>query len=74
MTHFEAPPLSIDRGICYALFAFDVGLAINLDEAERHVTAIKERGRIRHKARAPHYFEYSPAPLQLSQQAAVLGF
>ena len=74
MTTFDAPPLSIDRGICYALFAFDIGLAINLDEAERHVTAIKERGRIRHKARAPHYFEYRPAPLRLTQETRSLDF
>ena len=52
MAHLDTPPLLIEQGICYALFAYDTGLAINLDEAERHVTAIKERGRIRHKARA----------------------
>ena len=40
MAPLDAPPLSIEQGTCYALFAYDIGLAINLDEAERHVTAI----------------------------------
>ena len=74
MAHLDSPPLLIEQGICYALFAYDTGLAINLDEAERHVTAIKERGRIRHKARAPHYFEYRPAPLRLTQETVSLAF
>ena len=49
-------------------------MAINLDEAEWHVTAIKERGRIRHKARAPQYFDYRPAPLRLTQDGQALEF
>ena len=67
-------PLLIEQGTCYALFAYDIGLAINLDEAERHVTAIKERGRIRHKARAPQCFDYRPAPLRLMQDGQALEF
>ena len=74
MAPLDAPPLSIEQGTCYALFAYDIGLAINRDEAERHVTAMKERGRIRHKARAPHYFEYRPAPLRLTQETVALAF
>ncbi|MBX3340459.1 MAG: hypothetical protein KF711_02640 [Nitrospira sp.] len=74
MPSADAPSLVIEQGTCYALFAYDIGLAINLDEAERHVTAIKERGRMRHKARAPHYFEYRPAPLRLIQETASLDF
>jgi len=74
MKPVDAPPLYIEQGTCYALFAYNIGLAINLDEAERHITAIKERGRIRHKARAPHYFEYRPAPLRLMQDTVSLAF
>lgn len=74
MSSLVTPPLSIEEGTCYALFAYDIGLTINLDEAERHVTAIKERGRIRHKARAPHYFDYRPAPLRLTQDSLPLDF
>ncbi|WP_447987206.1 hypothetical protein [Nitrospira sp. Nam74] len=59
--------LSVMKGTCYALFAYDIGLSINLDEAERHITAIKQRSRIRHKRRAPQYFDYRPAPLRVTQ-------
>jgi hypothetical protein len=44
--------LSTMKGMCYVLFAYDIGLSINLDEAERHITAIKQRSRIRHNRRA----------------------
>ena len=62
----DAPP-SVTRGTCYVLFTYDAGLSINLDEAERHITAIKQRSRIRHKCRASQYFDYRPAPLRVTQ-------
>jgi hypothetical protein len=65
----EAPVLSVREGSCFALFAYEVGLAIDLDRAEERITSIKERARIRHKRRAPSYFEYSPAPLRVAQEA-----
>ncbi|OQW34167.1 MAG: hypothetical protein A4E20_11485 [Nitrospira sp. SG-bin2] len=63
MNPVSSPSLTIHQGTCYALFAYDIGLSINLEEAERRITAGTERGRLRHKARAPQYFEYRPAPL-----------
>lgn len=63
----QAPLLTLVEGTCYVLFAYDIGLSINLDEAERHITAIKQRSRIRHKRRAPQYFDYRPAPLRVTQ-------
>ena len=59
--------VTITKGTCSALFAYDIGLSIKLDEAERHISAIKQRSRIRHKRRAPHYFDYRPAPLRVTQ-------
>src|SRR5207249_11933857 len=56
------------EGICYALFAYDAGLAIDLDESERRITAMKQRASIRHKHRAPKYFDYRPAPLRVTQE------
>ena len=64
--------LLITKGTCLALFAYDIGWSINLIEANRHVTAGTERGRLRHKVRAPQYFEYRPAPLRLMQEGATL--
>lgn len=74
MPNLVTPPLRIEQGTCYALLAYDIGLAIHLEEAERHITAITERGRIRHKARAPQYFDYRPAPLRLTQDGRALEF
>ena len=61
----------VNKGTCYALFGYDVGLSIDLEEADRRITANTERGRLRHKARAPQYFAYRPAPLRLMQEGDV---
>src|SRR5215212_1103707 len=65
--------LLIHQGTCYALFAYDIGWAIDLVEAERRITAGTERGRLRHKSRAPQYFEYRPAPLRLMQEGGAFS-
>src|SRR5262249_30019772 len=62
------PAVRVQEGLCYAFFAYEVGLSINLDEAERRITTLKERARIRHKRRAPSYFEYTPPPLRVTQE------
>jgi hypothetical protein len=64
--------LTVNKGTCYAMFAYDIGASITLEEADRRITAGTERGRIRHKARAPQYFEYRPAPLRLMQEGVSL--
>src|SRR5947208_972509 len=64
---------AVQVGVCYALFAYDAGLAINLDESERRITALTQRAAIRHKRRAPRYFEYRPAPLRVTQEREVLA-
>ena len=68
----QAEPV-VQEGVCYALFAYDAGLAINLDESERRITALTQRAAIRHKRRAPRYFEYRPAPLRVTQEREALG-
>ena len=55
--------LRVERGTCYVLFAYDVGLAINLDEAERRSRTATQRGSLRPKRRTPYYFEYQPVPI-----------
>src|SRR5437867_1197119 len=59
---------AVTKGVCYALFAYEVGQSIDLDECERRITALTERATIRHKRRAPKYFEYRPAPLRVTQE------
>lgn len=57
--------VQIEKGTAYAMFAYDIGQSVDLNEAERRITTIKERSRIKHKRRAPAYFDYSPAPLRI---------
>lgn len=72
MAQDASADIIVERGCCYALFAYDVGLSIDLDEADRRITAVKERGSIRHKLRAPQYLDDRPAPLRVTQDAAPL--
>src|ERR1041385_8239115 len=72
MTFANDSPITINKGMCYAMFAYDIGSSINLEQADRYITAETERGRLRHKARAPQYFEYRPAPLRLMQEGGSL--
>ncbi len=70
--HDGEPALHIVRGTCYALFAYDVGMAIDLEAAQQRLTTLAQRATIRHKHRAPQYFEYRPAPLRVVQEANTL--
>ena len=62
------PSLVIAEGTCFPLFAYDVGRAIDLDAAARHVLlGDAARQTIKQKRRAPAYFEYRPAPLRVTR-------
>ncbi len=69
MTDTQPLMLQVDKGTCYALFAYDIGRSVDLNDAERRITSRTERSRIKHKRRAPSYFDYSPAPLRVSSEA-----
>jgi hypothetical protein len=58
--------LSVERGACHSIFVYDIAFAIDLNHAERLITSAI-RDSIRHKRRAPQYFEYTPAPLRITQ-------
>jgi hypothetical protein len=60
--------LSIARGRCHVIFVYDIAFAIDLNEAERRISSAK-RETLKHKRRAPQYFEYSPPPLRIAQGA-----
>ena len=55
----------IKDGVAYVLFAFDVGLSIALDAAEKSVKSMTERTPIKHQRRAPKYFDFQPIPLRV---------
>jgi hypothetical protein len=67
------PDVSIARGTCYLLFAYDVARAIDLDEAERHIVTLKQREVLKSGRRAPKYFEYQPPPLRITQDVAPMA-
>lgn len=67
MSSKNSKELWVENGICFAMFAYDVGLSINLDMADKHFSAIKERSRMKRQRRAPQHFDYHPAPLRLTQ-------
>jgi len=60
--------LSIENGQCIAIFAYDVGFSIHIEKAERRITTIKERERIKRTRPAPDYFDYQPPPLRIIQE------
>jgi hypothetical protein len=61
--------LRIARGACYVLFAYDVGLAIDLDEAQRRSSAATQRTALSPKRPTPYYFQYQPAPVRVTLSA-----
>jgi len=65
------PDLTIARGTCHALFAYEVGYAVDLEAAERRLAAA-QRQTVKQRRRAPPYFEYRPAPLRVAWDAAVI--
>lgn len=68
MTLSPSSQIQIDEGTCFAVFVYDVGAAIKLDEVDQQITATKERGRIKRMRPAPPYFDYYPPPLRLTQE------
>jgi hypothetical protein len=67
----DEPALCV-RGACYAMFAYDIGFAIDLDGAQRLLAAGAggaHREVIKHHRRAPQYFQFRPAPLGVRQEA-----
>lgn len=64
--------LYIKEGMCFVVFAFDVGASIQLEKAEQRITAVKERGRIKRQQPAPQYFDYHPPPLRITHESESL--
>src|SRR5499426_3585175 len=59
---------TIARGTCHVIFVYDIAFAIDLNEAARTISSAT-RETLKHKRRAPQYFEYSPPPLRIVQRA-----
>ncbi|HYE02251.1 MAG TPA: hypothetical protein VD963_03340, partial [Phycisphaerales bacterium] len=58
-------------GVCSAVFAYDIGFAIDLEAAERSLE-LGQRAGLSPTRRAPHYVQYRPAPLRVTRRAATI--
>src|ERR1044071_6884945 len=68
---------TIGEGTCHAMFAYDVGLAIDLEEASRRIGEATEPETIRHKRRTPEWLQFRPSPLRVIQAGppvSIAGF
>lgn len=80
--HTQGVTTRIHSGSCLAFFAFDAGLAINLDRAEALISRVpaaapSQREALRLRRRAPEYFTYKPAPVRVTRPVAatkIAGF
>jgi hypothetical protein len=57
----------IDRGTARVLFAYDIGLSIELEKCKQFVAGLTADERIKHKGIAPQYFQFDPKPLHVLQ-------
>jgi hypothetical protein len=60
--------------VCDVIFAYDVGLSIDLEACTRRLAEITQRARIAPKHRTPRYFEYRPAPWRITPETAEWHF
>lgn len=62
----------VEAGYCRVYFAYDIGFAIDLDLARRHISNPTHREFIRRTQKAPKYFEYHPSPLSVTITAPAI--
>lgn len=60
------------RGEVHVLFAYDVGLSIDLARTKQHITDLTEIAEIKHRGHAPRYFQFDPPPLRVTQSVPEL--
>lgn len=65
-------PLHFEKATCFILYAFDVGLGIDIERCGRLITSGNLRGNLRANRRSPKYFDYHPAPLRVTQEISSL--
>jgi hypothetical protein len=64
--------LTVEKGQVHLLFAYDIGLSIDLERCKQHITSLTEQARIKHKGHAPAYFQFDPPPLRVTQDVVPL--
>ena len=59
--------LAVRKGFVHVVYAFDVGLSVDLARCRQHVSDLTEMAKIKHKGHAPTYFQFDPPPLRITQ-------
>jgi len=59
------------KGVCHALFAYDVGFAIHLEQMQKNITEAQRRDTFRHRRRAPQV-ELHRKPLRINQSGGCI--
>jgi hypothetical protein len=63
----------VQKGTCFLYFAFELGLAIDLDQAAQRIKIDSERASFRRTRRTPKYFDYDPPPVRVIQHCQQLN-
>ena len=61
------PDPRIERCTCHSLYVYEIGAAIDLEQAQQRVTDPASRESLPHRRRAPEYFEFQPPPLRVTE-------
>lgn len=58
----------VKRGKVHVLFAYDVGLSVDLARSKQRITDLTAVAEIKHRGHAPRYFQFDPPPLRVTQK------
>ncbi|HUR29521.1 MAG TPA: hypothetical protein VM509_15130 [Planctomycetota bacterium] len=64
--------MRFEHGVVHVIYAYDVGLSIDLSRAKHSIKDLTELGAIKHKGYAPPYFQFDPPPLRGTQTVTPL--
>jgi hypothetical protein len=66
----DSMDIVIRRGICHVLYAYDIGMAIDLKACQGRVALLGRATLSGRHRRAPQVFDYDPPPLTIIQESA----
>ena len=64
------PAQTVARGACSIFFAYDIGLAIDLADAQARIAAANRPGVTRHRRRGPVNYGYHSPPVRVKETAS----
>ena len=70
----ETKDIVIRRGTCHVLYAYDIGMAIDLKACQGRLASVGRATLSGRHRRAPKVFDYDPSPLTIIQESAPQRF